>query len=421
MTEKLQEYSIQISTPDQFTPPEDRLGRSDHTWHGAAILWHGSIDPNIECIDNTHDRFTGIKLKFSGANLLAISAYLPTSGKDDDFLSCLGQLSCFITDNIVNIDTVLIGMDSNCSEKSTPRRIRGFQQFCHDNKLLKICHSEPTFHHSNGLSSSNIDFFLISERSADNLYNISSQCNQDHPQNFSSHDPVSATLRVPCADLGGNRAEKYGHTYTDFTQPRVLWSQSNLCQYQDAAAKILSDFEAFLPTPEFIPLKCQLYSDLLVKAAELSLASKPSKPEKKAGTHPQVHQAWQRLQKSHRVWKKEGKSKALNSTSFTLYKQARANFQQVRRYRLNLKNIKCNNLLMNSHVNDKNQYFKIIKNLRGSKERQRLTELHTPEGVYYGKDTLEGFARDAELLAESIGESKEFDNKFYQLCKEDNL
>ena len=93
MTEKLQEYSIQISTPDQFTPPEDRLGRSDHTWHGAAILWHGSIDPNIECIDNTHDRFTGIKLKFSGANLLAISAYLPTSGKDDDFLSCLGQLS----------------------------------------------------------------------------------------------------------------------------------------------------------------------------------------------------------------------------------------------------------------------------------------------------------------------------------------
>ena len=189
MNEKLQEYSIQISTPDQFTPPEDRLGRADHTWHGAAIIWHESLDANIQCIGNTHDRFTGIKMNFTGVHFLAISAYLPTSGKDDDFLSCLGELSCFIADNIDNIDTVLIGMDSNCSEKSTPRRTKAFQQFCHEQSLIKFSHSEPTFHHSNGLSASNIDYFLISQRSVDTIHDISSQCNQDYPENFSSHDP----------------------------------------------------------------------------------------------------------------------------------------------------------------------------------------------------------------------------------------
>ena len=41
------EYSIQISTPDMFTPPEDLLSRTDHSWHGAAIMWHTSLDSNI--------------------------------------------------------------------------------------------------------------------------------------------------------------------------------------------------------------------------------------------------------------------------------------------------------------------------------------------------------------------------------------
>ena len=40
MNAKFQDYCVQISTPDQFTPPEDRLRSYDHTWHGAAIMWH---------------------------------------------------------------------------------------------------------------------------------------------------------------------------------------------------------------------------------------------------------------------------------------------------------------------------------------------------------------------------------------------
>ena len=40
--------------------------------------------------------------------------------------------------------------------------------------------------------------------------------------------------------------------------------------------------------------------------------------------------------------------------------------------------------------------------------------------MYYGADTLEGFARDAELLGEFVGERQEYDNQFYRLCIADN-
>ena len=160
-------------------------------------MCHESFNSNINNVSNTHDRFTSIKLSLHGQpTILAISAYLPTSGKDDEFLACLAELSNFIVEINDENGTILISTDSNCSEKSTTRRIHGFQQFCENHDLLKIYSSDPTFHHSNGLSSSNIDFFLLSRKTAPILNNLSLQCNQENPQNLSSHDPVIATFTL---------------------------------------------------------------------------------------------------------------------------------------------------------------------------------------------------------------------------------
>ena len=76
--------------------------------------------------------------------------------------------------------------------------------------------------------------------------------------------------------------------------------------------------------------------------------------------------------------------------------------------------------MMYSNECNKNKYFSIIRSLRGNTKKHMLQELHTPAGIYYGQDTLEGFARDSELLAEPVGENKEYDNYFYRLCIQDN-
>ena len=228
LSSKIKDYTAQISTPDQFIPTEDMLNSVSHTWHGAAIMWHSSLNSNVSNLKNVHDRFTGVKISLPDRTLLAISAYLPTSGKDDEYLDCVAILSNFIMDNCCDI--VLIGGDFNCSDKASPRRITALQSLCITLNLHKVHPSEPTFHHPNSQSSSCIDYFLLSYREGVSLNNIFLQCSQETPENLSGHDPVLATLSVQCTQPSKNtaRQELYTHTYTEFDRPKVAWDENNL-------------------------------------------------------------------------------------------------------------------------------------------------------------------------------------------------
>ena len=75
---------------------------------------------------------------------------------------------------------------------------------------------------------------------------------------------------------------------------------------------------------------------------------------------------------------------------------------------------------MITNASAKNKYYPLVKRLRGASKKQKLSELQTAAGTYYGGDTLEGFARDAEILGEYVGESPHYENEFYKLCIQDN-
>ena len=75
---------------------------------------------------------------------------------------------------------------------------------------------------------------------------------------------------------------------------------------------------------------------------------------------------------------------------------------------------------MKADFNNKGGFFNIIKNMRSNKLSQSPSTLNAPAGTYLGKDTLEGFTADAELLGQAVGESPEYDNEFYKLCILDN-
>ena len=83
--------------------------------------------------------------------------YFPTSGKDAEFLECVSDLINFVMEYQKENETILMGMDSNCSEKSSARRILALRNLCQQLELVKMSISHPTFHHHNGLSESNID------------------------------------------------------------------------------------------------------------------------------------------------------------------------------------------------------------------------------------------------------------------------
>ena len=168
-----------------FMNPEDKLNRPEHNWHGSAIAWHHTLDTITENTPSVNERFSGVKLNFSNCKILAISVYFPTCGKDDEFLECIANLSNYIAENQHDRE-ILIGTDSNCSEKSSSRRRKSFSIFCIEFSLTKYECSTPTFHHPNGTSESSIDYFLMSAKSKQNLTNLLSSCTLNNPLNFSS-------------------------------------------------------------------------------------------------------------------------------------------------------------------------------------------------------------------------------------------
>ena len=415
------DYSILIATPDMFTPPEDLLGRTDHTWHGAAIMWHTSLDANVRCLKTTNHRFAGLRINTKGQQFLAVSVYFPTAGKDEEYLECVSDLTNFVLVHKKENDVVLIGTDSNCSEKSSKRRVLAFQSLLQDLNLVKTSTSNPTFHHHNGTSESNIDFFLISEEYSAKLTNPTALCTLNTPDNLSAHDPVKALLQIPDTATNPPGAD-YSDNYTDFNQQKVIWETDKLEKYQHIAAMALTEYDTMFPLPEHIPLKCELFSNLLVRSAEISMPTKLAgkKAKKKNKTSPLLHRAWSEMRRKFNAWKCGGKCKDAGDISFHEYKQARGVFQQRNRQESTLNYIRNNNTIMSADHRNKKQFFKLIKNLRPGRQSLAPATLHNPAATFYGADTLEGFTVDAEILGQAVGESPEYDNEFYRLCKLDN-
>ena len=412
-------YNFQVSTPDMFTHAEDILGNHGPTWHGVALGWHSDLNSQVTQLDSGFERFAAARLTLSSGTILMISLYAPTSGKDDEFLECFSYLSNFINENRVTNEAIIIGTDSNCSEKSTSRRKNIFSNFCLAFSFTVHTTNLPTFHHNNLTSESCIDFFLVSAPSTTTtqLTQIQQLCKLDHPVNLSSHDVLLSTIKSEIAIA--KNTSLYSSTYTDFNQTHIVWDKARLSEYQSRAGAALSDALDFWNIPEGIPLLCSLFSQLLVKCAEMTFECKSSAKSSGFKKSRRLEKAEKEIKNAYRVWKKHGKPLSRENKHRKRLLCARSEMQRVNRYEQNLKHIRNNNLLMMADKSDKSKVYARMKAARKVKSLAP-TELITPAGVYNGQDILEGFAADSEMLAKPKGESSEYDNGFYKLCMLDN-
>jgi hypothetical protein len=413
------DFNFLISTPDMFNHSEDVLSSSSQVWHGSAVCWHNSINQWVRKLPSTHDRFSAILLSISDStDILLVSLYAPTSGKDDDFLECTSFLSEFITSNLPTSGSVIIGADSNCSDKSTSRRQLIWADFCEKFSFTKETTNVSTFHHNNGLSESCIDYFLSAKCKTNNLRQI---CTLDSPLNFSAHDPILASILIPKKE---DKPSKHTHTYTDFVRKKVVWDKSKVELYKNLTNKALAEASKAWDVPEAIPVLCSLYSDLLVKCSDLAFATKtPLKKKKREHLKKKTKNLLKEesiLLKMFKEWKKAGKPRSKSNPIRQAYVRARANFQTRRRYTDGMNYVSTNNELMVSQISDRNSVYRKMKKLRNKISSPAPSCLNTPVGVYHGADTLEGFAADAEHLGRDRGDCEQFDNDFYRLCKMDN-
>ena len=114
-----------------FVPVEDLVLQGGPVWHGTALGWRKSIDSSVTKLPIVSNRFCGVKFvdKHSKVSILVYTAYLPTSGKDEEFLEVLALLNIDIAQNNTENSAGIIGTDSNTSKKSTKRRYEAMENF----------------------------------------------------------------------------------------------------------------------------------------------------------------------------------------------------------------------------------------------------------------------------------------------------
>ena len=280
-------YNFLTTSDDMFTPAEDLVLQPGPVWHGTAIGWLSSVDRYVSSLPIVNERFCGIQYKDSqhDITILAYSVYLPTAGKDDEFLEVLSALSSDILLHSSAISTLIIGCDSNQSEKSTKRRISAMTDMLEDFHLQPILSGdEPTFHHNNQTSESQIDniyYYFPSSSSKTSLELFEHLCLKDNHENLSSHDVLVGKMilpDVPKATIG----QDFSSTYTDFLVKKPKWSESGLAGYQAQTAQVLQEMFSRFNMVEHIPTLTEMCSKMLVISAEQNFeTSNPKKGQPK--------------------------------------------------------------------------------------------------------------------------------------------
>ena len=166
---------------------------------GTMVMWRTGLDPFVTTLSTPSPSFLPILLQIPGfSKSIHIAIFLPTSGKDPEFVSALSLLDVFI-DEMTTLHScpIYIRGDANCNPNNH-NRSNLFQHFCLKHKFLSIDFRHPSHHHflGGGLQDAQLDVLLYQEDSDAEILN-ELVCKLEHPLVDSAHDLVLSTCSLP--------------------------------------------------------------------------------------------------------------------------------------------------------------------------------------------------------------------------------
>ena len=408
-------YEFLTTSSDTFSTPEEILSISGPIWHGTALGWHSSFSSSIKPLPIISTRFCGIRMT-SPLHILAYTVYLPTSGQDEDYLEELSKLAHDISEHN-NTDTVIIiGLDSNTSEKSTKRRQTAFDDFKNEFCLESILQGdEPTFHHNNGTSESQIDHLLTNNK--DLVFFSKHLCKNIDSENLSSHDAIQGKIKI---DANKEIVEKnYSDTYEAFEPKKIIWRENE--DYQNMTECILDQLLVTFDKPEHLPALAEMSSRMIALCAEKCFETKKSKGPRKNNTprfSKELNDAYHMHRQVCKEWRKAGRPTSSEHPAKLSKLQSQRKIQKISREEEATKARGNHDDLMATHDKNITDVCIKIKKIVGENSKPvNIPEIETFLGKYKGDNVLEGFRANTEHLC-NVKTSKTFSNEFLNRCEE---
>ena len=369
---------------------------------GTLVLWNKNIDPYVSVYPVKTCSFTPIILKHPGTQTsIHIALYLPTHGKDPEFVSEFANLRICVEElaDLYPDSNFFIRGDSNVNKKNL-NRVSLLNQFLDDFSLQRVNIPHNTYHHfvGSGLFDSDIDVLLHSSATSIIEHVDEIICKHENPLILSHHDVILSTFSLPASPPQPKSIQLVKAPRVTNTRKKIVWSHDGVQQYQNLIKPQLKSLrEAWLDPSSTVSMSVllQMTNFALTQAASstneaVDLGKK--QVVKSARTPSSIAKARNALTKANKKLKALLHSSCLVSISSAraVLKSAQKKYrQEVRNFRIKAGVARDERLhtILTENPSSLHGYIKSCKNSKAS----CIQKLTVGQKVYEGESVADGF------------------------------
>ncbi|MEW8548401.1 MAG: endonuclease/exonuclease/phosphatase family protein, partial [Candidatus Thiodiazotropha sp.] len=323
-----------VDDNDPILPSQHPRGHA-----GTGIFWSPAIAHCVKAVPDGGHRMTAVEVTTTERPLCLINVYLPSRGSTGGeimFAEALDELHEILQKYNLTHD-VVIGGDFNSSlhRNITCSRDQILQEFLNEHGLsvTKDYPVMPTFFHTAGDFTSQIDYFFVSESLVESCVTVHDM----HYMNLSDHTHIS--IELPAKSLSVRRNEKV--TAPIGLKKRINWGKCDLLEYDSAVKENLEMVPREIPDSgleaELLvrKLTCVLYNGACVASKQCGRRKKS-----KAGLPiwtDAVRIAAQESKLAHANWKKAGRPKCGSDPLVVCRKSARRTLRRTIRAEVSIR------------------------------------------------------------------------------------
>ena len=391
------EYCYWLSS-DDLIDPELPLVKSRATG-GTLVMWRKWLDPHISVHSVQSSAILPIILKLPRSRVsVHVALYLPTHGKDAEFVAELANLKNCLDEltNLYQDPIVFIRGDAN----SNPKNITRYQllkYFISEFSLAQVSIDHPTYHHfvGEGKFDSNIDILLHSALLPVPEIVTEIRCKFDYPESSSHHDAIFSKFSLPKENPPPKSENLITAPRTSQPREKILWSPDGAKLFQEVVSPQLKSLRQNWLDPSSKTSTSVLLQatnkilTLCAKATNTSFPLNENKDKKRVNIPIQIKKAKRKLAKEHK--KLCGfKKHPLTSSASIRFKAAQKGYRQAVRT-TRLKQSVQHDQKLSAILSDKPAgvygYIRSIRKTRTSK----IGKLTVGDKVYEDGAVADGF------------------------------
>ena len=445
LKEHQHQYNYYLNSEDRH---DCLLSLAKSRAHGGTLaLWRKELDPYVSVLEPKSSRILVLVLDKPGfQTTVHITIYLPTAGKDSEFVKELTNLQDIIDEvgETYPDSTIFIRGDANASVivRNNNKRDILFKYFIEENKFLNAPTNHNTYHHfnNNGMSDSSIDVILFSAVTSEGIPgNITETlntilCSKSNHLIDSSHDALISTILLPFQPVsvifsGNIEAPRVPHS-----KVKILWTEEGILSYRN----LLSDTLPLLQSsycdttaPEVASVLFSITNHILNEAAkatnkfvDLGKAPKEKKPFVPPALKSSLREKAEALKHFNNTKASPLATPTEVNDALSKLKLAKARTQNItRRHKVSIESERDNNLLQLLSGQPKD-IFKAFKKARSS-QSQKLKLLQVGDNNYSDEKVADGFFHSIsdlktlpDITATSFKRFSEDYRHIVNICKE---